>query len=155
MTEPIPEGLEGRVIPYLLIDGAESAIEYYAKAFGAEETYRMSMPDGGIAHAEITVNGAPLYLADAPTDMPGDAASPAKLGGTSVLIHQYVEDVDAVFERAIAAGGTAVREPEDQFYGDRASVVADPFGHHWSLHTHIRDVTSEEMDAAMAEMGGT
>ncbi len=151
MADPIPEGLEDRIVPYLLIDGASDAIDFYVNAFGATEIDRMVMPDGQIGHAAITVNGAQVYLADAPTDMPGDAGSPAKLGGTSVLLHQYVTDVDAAFERAIAAGGTAVREPEDQFYGDRASVVADPFGHQWSLHTHIRDVSIEEMDAAMAE----
>ncbi|HEV7534683.1 MAG TPA: VOC family protein [Acidimicrobiia bacterium] len=153
MTEPIPAGLEGRIVPYLMIDGAAAALDFYQRAFGATERYRIPMPDGRIGHAEMIVNGATVYLADAPDDMPGDAGNPKKLGGTSVLIHQYVSDVDAVVARAQAAGATVIRAPEDQFYGDRAAVVADPFGHQWSLHTHIRDVTPEEMEQAMNSMG--
>jgi uncharacterized glyoxalase superfamily protein PhnB len=84
--------------------------------------------------------------------MEGDAANPSKLGGTSVLLHRYVVDVDAAVDRAVEAGATLVREPADQFYGDRAAVVADPFGHQWSLHTHIRDVTPEEMAEAAKAM---
>lgn len=151
MTRAIPEEFEGRVVPYLMIDGAAAAIEFYGKAFGATERYRLEMP-GGIGHAEIVVNGAVVYLADAPADMPGGAANPVALGGTSVLLHQYVEDVDSVFARAVAAGATEVRAPSDQFYGDRAAVVTDPFGHQWSLHTHVRDVSPEEMAAAVAQM---
>jgi PhnB protein len=94
-----------------------------------------------------------VYLADAPDDMPGDSANPRKLGGTSVLLHQYVTDVDAAVARATGAGATVVRPPEDQFYGDRAAIVADPFGHLWSFHTHVRDVSAEEMQAATAQMG--
>jgi PhnB protein len=154
MVAPIPDGLEGRIVPYLMIDGAAAAIDFYTAAFGAEERYRLEMPGGGIGHAEIAVNGATVYLADAPDDMDGDAANPGRLGGTSVLLHQYVTDVDAAVERATAAGASVVRPPEDQFYGDRAAVVADPYGHHWSFHTHVRDVTPEEMAAAMAAMGG-
>lgn len=154
MTDAIPQGTEGRYIPYLLIDGAAKAIDFYTEAFGAAERYRMPMPDGSIGHAEIDIDGAVVYLADAPADMPGAAGSPAKLGGTTVLLHRYVGDCDAAFSRAIAAGATAVRPPEDQFYGDRAAVVADPFGHHWSLHTHVRDVSPEEMSAALEEMSG-
>ena len=154
MVDPIPAGLEGRIVPYLMVRGAAEAIDFYAKAFGAEEHYRMEMPDGNIGHAEIVVGGATVYLADAPDDMPGDAANPHKLGGSSVLLHRYVDDVDAATATAEAAGATIVRAPEDQFYGDRAAMVADPYGHLWSLHTHIRDVTPEEMEAAMQEMGG-
>lgn len=152
MVDAIPAGLEDRVIPYLMIDGAAAAIDFYKEGFGATERYRMEMPGGAIAHADLLINGAVVYLSDAPDDMEGDAANPAKLGGTSVLLHQYVEDVDAVVARAVAAGATAMREPADQFYGDRAALVVDPFGHQWSLHTHTRDVSPEEMDAAMAEM---
>ena len=152
MTDPIPEGLEGRIIPYLMVDGAAAAIEFYANAFDATESYRLEMPGGAIAHAEIVVNGATVYLADAPDDMEGDAANPAKLGGSCVMLHQYVADVDAATAKAVAAGGTLAREPEDQFYGDRAAMVVDPFGHMWSLHTHIADITPEEMTAAMAAM---
>lgn len=154
MTQAIPSGTEGRFIPYLLIDGAARAIEFYSKAFGASERYRMPMPDGSIAHAEIEIDGALVYLADAPADMPGEAGSPTKLGGTSVLMHRYVADCDAAFQRAVDAGATAVRPPEDQFYGDRSAVIADPFGHQWSLHTHVRDVSEAEMNAAMQQMSG-
>lgn len=152
MVDPIPAGTEQRFIPYLLIDGASDAIAFYKSAFGAEERYRMEMPGGGVAHAEIVVNGASVYLADAPDDMPGDSGNPKKLGGTTVLLHQYVADVDAVVAKAEAAGATVVRPPEDQFYGDRASTLQDPFGHMWSLHTHVRDVSEEEMQAAMEQM---
>ena len=149
MVDPIPSGTEGRVIPYLMIKGAVKAIDFYKEAFGAEERYRMEMPDGGIGHADLLVNGAPVYLADAPEDIPGRPADPNQLGGTSVLLHQYVEDVDALVARAEAAGANVVRPPEDQFYGDRAATVQDPFGHLWSLHTHVRDMSPEEMEAAM------
>ena len=152
MVDAIPAGLEDRIVPYLMIDGASAAIGFYKAAFGAIERYRLEMPGGAIAHADLLINGAVVYLADAPDDMEGDAANPSKLGGTSVLLHQYVDDVDAVVARAVAAGATVLREPADQFYGDRAAVIVDPFGHQWSLHTHIRDVSPEEMAAAMAEM---
>jgi len=154
MVDPIPQGLEGHVIPYLMIDGANEAIDFYTKAFDAEEMYRMPMPDGSVGHAEIKVGGATIYLADAPTDMPGAAGSPKRHGGTTVLIHRYVADVDAVVKKAEAAGAKVIRPPEDQFYGDRAAVVEDPYGHQWSLHTHIRDVSPEEMEEAMKQMGG-
>ena len=154
MVDPIPQGLEGHVIPYLMIDGAAQAIDFYKKAFDAEELYRMPMPDGRVGHAEIKIGGATLYLADAPEEMPGNAGSPGKLGGTTVLIHRYATDVDAVVQKAAAAGAKVIRAPEDQFYGDRAAVVEDPFGHQWSIHTHIRDVSPEEMEEAMKRMGG-
>jgi PhnB protein len=154
MVEAIPDGLDGRIVPYLMVDGAAAAIDFYRKAFDAEERYRLPMPDGKIGHAEIVVGGATVYLADAPDDMPGEAGNPTKLGGTTVLLHRYVVDVDAVVARAQAAGATVLRAPEDQFYGDRAAVVADPFGHQWSLHTHIRDVSPEEMRQALEAMGG-
>ena len=149
MVDPIPSGTEGRVIPYLMIQGAAKAIEFYKAAFGAEERYRMEMPDGGIGHADLLVNGAPVYLADVPEDVPGRPGDPNRLGGTSVLLHQYVQDVDALVARAEAAGATIVRPAEDQFYGDRAATIQDPFGHLWSLHTHVRDMSPEEMEAAM------
>ena len=152
MVHPIPDGLEGRIVPYLMLDDAAAAINFYREALGAEENYRLEMPNGAIGHAEIVVNGAVIYLADAPDDMEGNAANPTRLGGTTVLLHQYVEDVDAAVERAVGAGATLLREPADQFYGDRAAVVADPYGHQWSLHTHIRDVSPEEMAKAAEAM---
>ncbi|HUR18395.1 MAG TPA: VOC family protein [Acidimicrobiales bacterium] len=154
MADPIPAGFEDRLVPYLMIDGAADAISFYTQAFGATENYRMPMPGGRIGHAEIQIGGAKIFLADAPEDMPGDAANPKKLGGTSVLLHRYVDDVDAAVAQAEAAGATVLRAPEDQFYGDRAAVVSDPWGHHWSLHTHVKDVTPEEMEKAMSEMAG-
>jgi PhnB protein len=153
MVEPVRTGLEDRIVPYLLVDGATDAIDFYAKAFGAVELFRLPMPDGNIGHAEIEIGGARVFLADAPNDMPGDAGNPRKLGGTSVLLHRYVTDVDAAVATAKSAGATVLREPEDQFYGDRAAVVQDPWGHQWSLHTHLRDVSSEEMQQAIEEMG--
>jgi PhnB protein len=154
MTNPVPEGMEDRIVPYLMIAGASDAIDFYRKAFDAREQYRLAMPDGTIGHAEITVGGAMVFLADAPEEMPGAAGNPRKLGGTTVLLHRYVPDVDDAVAKARAAGATVVRPPEDQFYGDRAALVEDPWGHQWSLHTHVRDVTPEEMEAAMKEMGG-
>ncbi len=155
MPQPIPEGLEGRIVPYLMINGASAAIEFYQRAFDATESYRLEMPGGAIGHAEIVVNGATVFLADAPDSMEGDAANPVKLGGSSVMLHQYVADVDAATQQAVAAGATMLREPEDQFYGDRAALVADPFGHLWSLHSHVRDVSPDEIAAAMEAMRST
>ena len=142
------------VTAYFCAKGASDAIEFYRRAFGAEERYRMADAQGHIGHAVIVIGETTLFLADAPDDMPGDAGNPKKLGGTTVLLHQYVTDVDAAVTAAEAAGATVLRPPEDQFYGDRAAVVADPFGHQWSLHTHVRDVSPEEMERAIAELGG-
>ncbi len=150
---PIPDGLEGRIVPYLMIDGAADAIDFYVRAFGAVEEGRLETPEGTIGHASIRVFGAHVYLADAPDGMPGDAANPLSLGGTSVLLHQYIEDVDTAVTRAVDEGATLLRAPEDQFYGDRVALLSDPFGHLWSLHTHVRDVSPEEMRAAMESMG--
>jgi PhnB protein len=111
------------------------------------------MPGGGIGHAEMVVNGATVYLADAPDDMDEGATKSRQAGGSTVLLHQYEADVDADAEQAITAGATLVRAPEGQFSGDRAAMVADPFGHLRSLHTHVRDVSPEEMSQAMESMG--
>lgn len=154
MADPIPKELENRLVPYLMIDGAADAMEFYKRAFDATERFRMPMPDGKVGHAEMVIGGAVVYLADAPDDMPGEAANPKKLGGTSVLLHRYVADVDAAVARAEAAGATVLRAPEDQFYGDRAALVADPWGHHWSIHTHLKDLTPEEMAEAMGQATG-
>ena len=153
MADPIPAELEDRIVPYLMLDGAADAMDFYRRAFDAVERWRMRTPDGTVAHAEIVIGGALVYLADAPDDMAGEAANPRKLGGTTVLLHRYVADVDAAVAKAEAAGATVLRAPEDQFYGDRAAVVADPWGHQWSLHTHVRDVSPEEM-AQFMQQGG-
>ena len=141
-VKPIPDGYHS-VTPYLIVKGAASAIEYYKKAFGAMELMRFQGPDGLLMHAEIKVGDSPIMLAD---EMPGMAyRSPQSYGGTPVSIALYVEDVDAVFNRAIATGGKVHRPVQDQFYGDRTGTLEDPFGHVWSIATHKEDVSSAEM----------
>lgn len=145
-VKPVPEGYH-TVTPYLICDGAAQAIDFYKKAFGAVETVRMPMPGGKVGHAEIKIGDSMIMLADEnPTC---DAKSPKQLGGTPVSVLIYVEKVDDVFNRAVAAGAKAVRQPQDMFYGDRSSWVIDPFGHSWYIHTHVKDVTPEEMQKAM------
>lgn len=140
------------MVPYLIVSRAADAIDFYRRAFDAEETMRLDAPGGLIGHAEVRIGGAPVFLADETQDMvDGPVRSPASLGATTVLLHRYVPDVDAVVEQARAAGGTVVREPEDQFYGDRAAVVQDPWGHQWSIHTRIREMSVEEIEAAMPD----
>lgn len=147
MTNPIPPGMEG-IIPHLVCDRCADALEFYKKAFGAEELYRMPAPgDERIMHAAIRIGGRPIYLAD---DFPeyagGKSSSPASLGGTAVTLHQYVSDCDAMIEAAEQAGATVVMPPADMFWGDRYGVIKDPFGHTWSFATHVRDMTPEEMN---------
>jgi PhnB protein len=152
MAKPIPEGYH--ITPYLAVDDAAEAIEYYKKVFGAKERSRMDAPDGRIGHAELEIGGSLLMLADAfPQFAP---RPPSELGGTSASIFMYVEDVDAVVKKAVDAGGTTTMEVADQFWGDRFGSVKDPFGHVWSIATHVEDVPPEEMaeraKAAMAAM---
>jgi PhnB protein len=146
-VQPIPDGYH-TVTPYLIVDGAAGAIEYYRKAFGASELLRMSDPQGRIGHAEIRIGDSVIMLADEHHEM--GYRGPRTLGGTSVSILLYLADVDAVFERAISAGGKALRPVADQFYGDRMGTLEDPFGHVWTLGTHIEDVSPEEMKRRMA-----
>ena len=146
-VQPIPDGYH-TVTPYLIVDGAAAAIEYYRKAFGASELLRMPDPQGRIGHAEIRIGDSVIMLADAHHEM--GYRGPRTLGGTSVSILLYLADVDAVFERAISAGGKALRPVADQFYGDRMGTLEDPFGHVWTLGTHIEDVSPEEMKRRMA-----
>lgn len=155
MTAPIPPGHEG-MIPHLCVEDASGAIEYYKKAFGAEEICRMPAPDGKrLMHAEITIGGRPLYLAD---DFPeycgGKPRTPKALGGSSVTIHMYVKDVDAAMKKAADAGGTVAMPATDMFWGDRYGKVVDPYGHEWSIATHIADPTPEEMQEAASKMFG-
>jgi PhnB protein len=146
----IPEGYHS-VIPYLVIKGAASAIEFYKTAFNAVEVMRMPAPDGTIGHAEIKIGDSHVMLAD---EHPGmGQLSPKTIGGTPVSIMIYVPDVDARFNAAIAGGATQLRPLEDQFYGDRSGMVTDPFGHTWMIATHVEDVTPEEMQKRMAAMG--
>jgi len=154
-TQPIPEGYS-TISPYLAVDDAAEAIEYYKKAFGAEETERMEAPGGKIGHAELKIGDSHVMLSD---PFPQASTTPPKeLGGTSASIFMYVEDVDAVVQKAVAAGATVTMEVEDQFWGDRFGSITDPFGHNWSIATHIEDLTPEEIEergkAAMAAMAG-
>lgn len=149
-VQPVPEGYP-RVTPYLSVDGAAEAIDYYTEVLGATERYRLPAPDGKLGHAELSVGDGLIMLADPAPDIGFD--HPGSLGGSPVAIHVYVDDVDAVFEKALARGGTEVRAPENQFYGDRNGTFLDPWGHRWSIATHVEDVTPEEMAKRMSEMG--
>ena len=138
----IPEGYN-RVIPYLLFDGGAEALTFYAKAFGAVEVLRMPMPNGRLMHAEFTIAGNHIFMADT---FPGmRCKSPKEVGAVTSSVHLYVEDVDASFKQAVAAGATAMMPPTNMFWGDRFAKVQDPFGHEWSLATHVEDVAPEEM----------
>jgi PhnB protein len=152
-VKPIPDGYP-TVSPYLTVDGAADAIAYYKKAFGAKERVRMNAPDGKIGHAELDIGDSIVMLSDAFPQ--GSTRPPTELGGTSVSVFLYVEDVDAVVNRAVDAGATVTMEVADQFWGDRFGSITDPFGHSWSLATHVEDVTPEEVaeraKAAMAAM---
>jgi PhnB protein len=149
---PIPEGY-GTVTPYLTVDDAAGAIEYYKEAFGASERLRMETPDGKIGHAEIEIGDSLVMLAD-PTPQ-STIRPPSELGGTSAGIFLYVDDVDKVVKRAVNAGATVTMEVADQFWGDRFGSIRDPFGHEWSVATHIEDVPPQEMaERAKAAMAG-
>ena len=152
-VKSIPEGYHS-VTPYLIINGAADAIEYYQKAFGAVELFRFPAPGGKIGHAEIKIGDSPIMLADEHPEM--GYKSPQSYGGTPVSIMIYVEDVDTIFKQAIAAGGKEQQAVKDQFYGDRLGTLADPFGHVWTIATHKEDVSMEEMQRRMksAQTGG-
>ncbi len=151
-VKPIPDGYP-RVIPYLSVEGASAAIDFYTRVFEARERMRMPAPNGKLGHAELEIGDSLIMLADVFPDMGGQ--TPQSLGGTPVTVMVYVEDVDAVFDRAIAAGATVEREVQDQFYGDRAGQFVDPFGHKWFVATHVEDVSPEDMrQRAAVAMGG-
>jgi PhnB protein len=142
-VKPIPEGYH-TLTPYLIVKGASDALDFYAKAFGARELYRMADPSGKVGHAEMRVGDSPFMLADEFPER--GAVSPLPGGGHSVSFLVYVPDVDAAFARALAAGAKAVRPVQDQLYGDRSGTLEDPFGHQWTLATHVEDVSPEEME---------
>ena len=145
----IPEGYHS-VTPYLIVDGAADAIRFYEAAFGATEVLRMPMGDGGkLAHAEVMIGDSHVMLADEFPDM--GFLGPQKRGGATASLMVYVPDVDAAYAKAIAAGARQEREPADQFWGDRMGTLLDPFGHRWTLATHIEDVAEDEMQRRMAE----
>ena len=147
-VKPIPEGYHS-VTPYLSVKGAADAIEFYKKAFGATEIMRMAAPGGKIGHAEIQIGDSRIMLADEYPEM--GFVSPQTVGGSPVMIHLYVDDVDVTFNQAVRAGATATKPLEDQFYGDRAGGLKDPFGHLWYVSTHKEDVTPEEMKERAAK----
>lgn len=142
-VKPIPEGYHS-ITPYLIIRGAAKALDFYKRAFGAAELFRMESPDGRIGHAEIRIGDSPIMLADEHPDM--GARSPEAWGGSPVSLMLYVEDVDRVFAQAVEAGAVVERPLADQFYGDRTGGLKDPFGHVWYVATHIEDVPPEELD---------
>jgi PhnB protein len=153
-TQPIPEGYH-TLTTYLTIENAAEAIDYYKDVFGAKERIRMEAPDGKIGHAELEIGDSLLMLSDA---FPGATSRPpTELGGTTAGAFMYVEDVDAVVKRAVESGATITMEIADQFWGDRFGTITDPFGHSWSIATHVEDVSADEIaeraKAAMAEMG--
>ena len=148
MANPIPEGYR-RVTPYLIVDGAAEAIDFYTSVFGATERMRRGGPEDKVGHAELEIGDSVIMLADEHPEM--NARGPRSTGGTPVSLHVYVEDVDSLFERAVEAGAKSLRPVEDQFYGDRLGSFEDPFGHHWSVATHVEDVSPDEMSKRMAE----
>lgn len=146
----IPTGYHS-ITPYLIIDGASAAIDFYKKAFGATELFRMPDESGKrIRHAELKIGDSPIMLADEFPEM--GYRNPKALGGTPVSLMLYVEDVDKVIPRAVSNGAKIVQPIKDQFYGDRSGTIHDPFGHVWTVATHIKDVSSEEL---MAQMSGS
>jgi uncharacterized glyoxalase superfamily protein PhnB len=148
--KPIPEGMHS-LTPHLICAGAAEAIDFYAKAFNAVEMVRLPGPGGKLMHASLKIGDSTLMLVDEMTDC--GAIGPKTLKGSPVTIHLYVEDVDAAVAQAVAAGAKVTMPVADMFWGDRYGQIEDPFGHRWSVATHTRDVTPEQMQEAMAKMG--
>jgi len=141
-VKPIPDGYP-RISPYLCVDGATRAIEFYGTVLGAKERMRMPSPGGKVGHAELEIGDSVIMLADEHPDM--GFVGPKTIGGSPVLLSVYVENVDDVFARALKAGAKSIRDVTDQFYGDRSGQFEDPFGHRWNVATHVEDVSPEEM----------
>jgi PhnB protein len=150
-VQPVPEGYP-QVTPYLCVEGASAAIEFYGRVLGTTERMRMETPEGTVSHAELQLGGSLIMLADEFPEL--GVRSPKAFGGSPVTMSVYVEDVDGVFGRALQAGAKVLRPLEDQFYGDRAGQFEDPFGHRWSVATHVEDVSPEEMARRAAEATG-
>jgi PhnB protein len=148
-VQPIPEGYP-RVVPYLNITGAADAIDFYRTILGASERMRMAGPDGSVGHAELELGGSVIMLADESTAVGNK--SPQTLGGTPVSLMVYVEDVDSTYSAAIAGGATEIQAVEDKFYGDRSGMFKDPWGHEWTVSSHVEDVSEAEMGRRMAAM---
>ena len=150
-VNPIPADMH-TVTPHIVCAGAAQAIEFYKKAFGATEEARLPGPDGKLMHAMIRINGSAVMLVDENPEW--GMLGPKSLKGTPVTIHLYVEDVDAFVKRAVDAGAKVTMPVADMFWGDRYGKIEDPFGHHWSVGTHVRDVSMEEAQQAMRKMAG-
>jgi PhnB protein len=148
-VNPIPEGYP-RLSPYLAVDGAGDAIEFYKDVFAATERIRMGGPEGKVGHAELQFGDSVLMIADEFPDFGN--ASPKTVGGTPVTISLYVEDVDATHAKALSSGATEIRAPENQFYGDRTGSFEDPWGHKWHIASHIEDVSPDEMAKRAQEL---
>ncbi|HEX3391476.1 MAG TPA: VOC family protein [Solirubrobacteraceae bacterium] len=152
MAKAIPDDYP-QLMPYLIIDGASEAIEFYKRVFGANERMRMGGPDGRVGHAELDIGDAVVMLADANPDT--GMQHPRAIGGTPVTLHLYVQDADATFDRAVQHGAKPLRPMEDRFYGDRSGQFEDPYGHRWNVATHVEDVSEQEMQRRMAELTGS
>jgi PhnB protein len=150
MVKQIPDGYHA-VTPYLIVDGGTKALAFYAHVFGAVERMRIDGAGGKIGHAEFTIGDSFVMLADEHPEV--DALCPTTVGGTPVTLHVYVDDVDAVVAKAVAAGARLTRPVADQFYGDRVGGITDPFGHRWSVATHKEDLTNEELQRRAAAQG--
>ncbi len=152
-VNPIPEG-HHTITPHLIVRNCGKAIEFYSKAFGARELFRIPGPDGSVMHAELQIGNSIIYMCEECPDM--EAVSPQALNGSPVTIHLYVENVDTAFKKATNAGAEVVMPLSDMFWGDRYGKVTDPFGHHWSLATHVEDVPPQELEQrAAAAMSGS
>lgn len=152
MADPVKALAEGQptITPCLVIQGAARAIEFYVRAFGAEELYRMTCPEtGAVMHAAIRIGNSRVFLGDECPSM--GIRGPESIGGSPVTIHLYVDDVDRLFDQAVGAGATVTMPLANQFWGDRYGRLVDPFGHQWSLATHVEDLTPEQMHARMLE----
>ncbi|HET6204524.1 MAG TPA: VOC family protein [Planctomycetota bacterium] len=146
-VNPIPEGFH-TLTPHIVVRGAAKALDFYKKAFGAEEIFRMPSPDGKIGHAELRIGDSIVMLSD---EYPGMCSSPQTVGGTATCLHLYVTDVDTSFKKATAAGCTVTMPVQDMFWGDRYGKLKDPFGHDWSIATHKQDLKPEELTKAAAK----
>ena len=150
-VKPIPDDYP-RVTPYLCVDGAAAAIEFLSEVFGAVERMRIAAPDGKIGHAEVAIGDGLIMVSDEYPEM--DVVGPKTIGGTAVTLSVYVEDADATYAKAVAAGAIAERPVETHFYGDRSGMFVDPFGHRWNVSTHVEEVDPDEMARRSAEMFG-
>ncbi|MFD7204825.1 VOC family protein [Streptomyces sp. NPDC059893] len=141
-TSPVPKAYRNAVVAHIVIDGAAAAIDFYAEAFGAAELFRIDGLDGRVVHAEVSVAGSTIMLGDAEGPL---FRAPTAAGGTTVGLHVFVDDVDALARRAVAAGAELLQSPADQFHGDRTAILRDPFGHVWVFLTHLENLTPDEI----------